>query len=222
MLSREPTSDDLRAAFVEALADAIAGAGVPEGIGLDPETTEALLRVDQAAPHPPTELVQSARDEFEQFGRRRPEHLSKRTKLATVLPALAVPLILASAVHADPGIFTQAEAQYLEQLAGQGILPQTLGLTNGRDKVGLGRGVCNALYKTSASDIASQSVWHCSRSIDAGSYNIGLGQHVTGDRRALAVVGLRRCDASPDRNVGGPTAVAIPIFVKFYGRQAAP
>ena len=43
MLSREPTSDDLRAVFEEALADAIAGAGVPEGIGLDPETTEALL-----------------------------------------------------------------------------------------------------------------------------------------------------------------------------------
>jgi len=38
----------------------------------------------------------------------------------------------------------------------------------------------------------------------------------------FAVVGLRRCDASPDRNGGGPTAVAIPIFVKFYGRQAAP
>jgi len=30
------------------------------------------------------------------------------------------------------------------------------------------------------------------------------------------------CDGRPDRNVGGPTAVAIPIFVKFYGRQAAP
>ena len=67
MLSREPTSDDLRATFEAALTDSIAGAGVPEGIGLDPETTEALLRVDQSAPTPPTELVQSARDEFEQL-----------------------------------------------------------------------------------------------------------------------------------------------------------
>jgi hypothetical protein len=68
-----------------------------------------------------------------------------RTKLATVLAALAVPLILAPAALADTGIFTQAEAQYLEQLAGQGILPQTLGLTNGRDEAGLGHGICLAL-----------------------------------------------------------------------------
>lgn len=40
---------------------------MPEGIGPDPETTEALLRVDQVAPNPPTELGQLARDEFEQL-----------------------------------------------------------------------------------------------------------------------------------------------------------
>jgi hypothetical protein len=78
-----------------------------------------------------------------------PSTLSRRTKLATVLAALAVPLILASAVHADPEILTQAEAQYLEQVAGQRILPPTLGLINGRDEVRFGRGVCNALQKTS-------------------------------------------------------------------------
>jgi hypothetical protein len=72
-------------------------------------------------------------------------HGSKRTKLATALVVLAAPLSLAPAAHADPGIFTQAEAQYLEQLAGQGILPQTLALHNGRDEVGLGQGICLAL-----------------------------------------------------------------------------
>jgi hypothetical protein len=40
------------------------------------------------------------------------------------------------ASQAPHGGFTQAEAQYLEQLAGQGILPQTLGLHYGRDEVG--------------------------------------------------------------------------------------
>jgi hypothetical protein len=74
-----------------------------------------------------------------------PERPSKPTKLVTVLVALTAPLILAPTAQADTGIFTLAEAQYLEQLAGQGILPQTLGMTNGRDEVGLGHGICVAL-----------------------------------------------------------------------------
>jgi hypothetical protein len=67
--------------------------------------------------------------------------------------ALATALILAPAAKADPGIFTPNEARYLEMLAGQGILPQTLAMTNGRDEVGLGYGVCDALNDHSASDV---------------------------------------------------------------------
>ncbi|HXO53426.1 MAG TPA: DUF732 domain-containing protein [Mycobacterium sp.] len=35
----------------------------------------------------------------------------------------------------------------------KGILPHTLGLTNGRDEVGLGYGICDALDNHSASDV---------------------------------------------------------------------
>lgn len=62
-----PTGDELRAVFEHALADAIAGKGVPQGIGLDDETTTALLAVDSAAPNPSGELIRFARDEFEEL-----------------------------------------------------------------------------------------------------------------------------------------------------------
>ncbi|KUH84617.1 hypothetical protein AU187_18885 [Mycobacterium sp. IS-1556] len=61
------TSDELRAAFEHALADAIAGKAVPDGIGLDDETIAALLAVDAAAPNPSPELVRLARNEFEEL-----------------------------------------------------------------------------------------------------------------------------------------------------------
>jgi hypothetical protein len=69
------------------------------------------------------------------------------------IAAVATALVLAPAAKADPGIFMVNEAHYLEMLAGKGILPQTLGLTNGRDEVGLGQGVCLALNDHSASDV---------------------------------------------------------------------
>jgi Protein of unknown function (DUF732) len=71
----------------------------------------------------------------------------------TLVAISAAALILAPAAKADPGIFTHNEANYLEWLAGKGILPQTLGMTNGRDEVGLGYGVCDALNDHSASDV---------------------------------------------------------------------
>ena len=67
--------------------------------------------------------------------------------------AFSAALILSPAANADTGILTLNEAHYLEWLAGQGILPQTLGLTNGRDEVGLGYGICDALNDHSASDV---------------------------------------------------------------------
>jgi hypothetical protein len=67
--------------------------------------------------------------------------------------AVATALILAPAAHADTGIFTPNEADYLEHLAQQGILPSTLGITNGRDEVGLGQGVCLALNDHSINDV---------------------------------------------------------------------
>jgi hypothetical protein len=69
------------------------------------------------------------------------------------IAAISAALILSPAANADSGIFTPSEAHYLEWLAGQGILPQTLGLTNGRDEVGLGYGICDALDNHSASDV---------------------------------------------------------------------
>jgi hypothetical protein len=47
-----------------------------------------------------------------------PEHLTKRTKLATVLAALAVPLILAPVAHADPAHFYA----YLDCLKAGGLV----------------------------------------------------------------------------------------------------
>ncbi|OYN80426.1 hypothetical protein [Mycolicibacterium sphagni] len=64
MLAGVPTDAELRATFKTVLADAIKGAGVPEGVGLDQHTTEALLDVDAAAPNPPASLIQAARVAF--------------------------------------------------------------------------------------------------------------------------------------------------------------
>jgi hypothetical protein len=71
------------------------------------------------------------------------------------IAAVSVALILAPAAKADPdpGIFTYQEAKYMEDLAGWGILPQTLGLHNGRDEVALGEGICLALNRASGSDV---------------------------------------------------------------------
>jgi hypothetical protein len=74
--------------------------------------------------------------------------------LATgIAAAVSAALILSPMAYADTGIFTLNEAHYLDWLAGQGILPQTLGLTNGRDEVGFGYGICDALNDHSASDV---------------------------------------------------------------------
>jgi len=65
--------------------------------------------------------------------------------MATVVPDLS---------DGQSGIFTPNEANYLKGLFDvAGILPQTLGLTNGRDEVGLGYGICDSLSTASASDV---------------------------------------------------------------------
>jgi hypothetical protein len=69
------------------------------------------------------------------------------------IAAVSVALILAPAAKADSGIFTYQEAKYMADLAAWGILPQTLGLHNGRDEVALGEGICLALDKASGSDV---------------------------------------------------------------------
>jgi hypothetical protein len=74
--------------------------------------------------------------------------------ITPTITAIATALILAPAATADSGIFTPNEANYLKGLFDvAGILPQTLGLTNGRDEVGLGYGICDSLSTASASDV---------------------------------------------------------------------
>jgi hypothetical protein len=74
---------------------------------------------------------------------------------ALIAAAVSAALILAPAAQADPdpGIFTQNEANYLLELSHQGILPQTLGMLNGRNEVGLGYGICDALADHSDNDV---------------------------------------------------------------------
>jgi hypothetical protein len=127
-----------------------------------------------------------------------PEHLSKRTKLATVLAALAVPLILAPALHADP----VDDANYVQELTMFGLTFYTLRLQSPQAEIALG----GAKY---FSQRVSRRRVTCSRNWAASGASSFGPTHVETISPSRSGCASRRCNERTPRRTRTPGSAGV-------------